>query len=131
VAERSITEILGTLIDRVTAQVCNESALARAEIGENLSHVVGSLSTVFVGAALVLPGVIILLEAMVAALRQAGMTEPWASLLVGGGTIVIGFICISVGINRLKSLNLVPNETIKQLQLDMAVMQEAGKTHDA
>jgi hypothetical protein len=108
VAERSITDILGTLIDRVIALVCNESALARAEIGENFSHVVGNLSALFLGAALVLPGVIILLEAMVAALTQAGMTEPWASLLVGGGTLLIGFICIFVGINRLKSLSLVP-----------------------
>ena len=81
--------------------------------------------------ALVLPGVIILLEALVAALMQAGMTEPWASLLLGGGTLLIGFTSISIGINRLKSLSLVPNKTIKQLQLDLAVMQEAGKPHDA
>ena len=127
-AERSITDILGTLIDRVTTLVRNESALARAEIGESVSQIVGSLSTLLVGVVLVLPAVIILLEAIVAELTRAGMAQPWASILVGGGTLLIGLICISVGINRLKSLSLVPNKTIKQLQLDVAVVQEAGKT---
>jgi hypothetical protein len=131
VAERSITDILGQLIDRVTALIRNETALARAEIGENISHIGGNLFALLVGVAFVMPGVIILLEAIVAALTRAGMTEPWASLLVGGGTLLIGFICISVGINGLKALSLIPNKTIKQLQLDMAVVQEVGKPHDA
>ena len=127
-AGRSITDILGTLIDRVTTLVRNESALARAEIGESLSHIVGNLSMLVAGVVLVLSAVIILLEGMVAALIRAGMTEAWVSILVGGGTLLIGLICISVGINRLKSLSLIPKKTIKQLQLDVAVVQKAGKT---
>lgn len=129
--ERPITNVISTLIDRVTELMRNESELARKEIGEICTQAANNLSMALVGAVLILPGLIILLEALVAGLVRAGMTEPWASLLVGGGTLLAGFLCISIGINRLKSQSLVPNKTLKQLQLDMAVVQEAGKPHDA
>lgn len=127
--ERSLTDIFGQLIDQVTRLIRNESALARAEIGENISSIAGNLTMLVAGIVLLLPGIIILLEAIVAALVRGGMSEPWASLLVAAITLLGGYVCISMGINRLKSLSLVPKETIKQLQLDVAVVQEAGKQH--
>lgn len=127
-AERSITDILGTLVDRVTLLVRNESALARTEIREILSHIVEHFTVLLVGVVLVLPGLVILLQSFVAVLERAGIEEPWASLIVGGGTLVIGYVCISAGIARLKSISLVPKETIKQLQLDVAAVQEVGKS---
>lgn len=130
-AERPITDILGQLIDQVTRLIRNESALARAEIGENVAKLAGNLGMLVAGVGLLLPGVIILLQAVVAALVRAGVNEPWASLIVGGLTLVIGIVCISVAIKRFKSVNLVPTHTIKQLQRDVAVVQEAGKNHDA
>jgi hypothetical protein len=130
-AERPITDIFGQLIDQVTRLIRNESALARAEIGENVSKLTGNLSILVAGVVLLLPGVIILLQAIVAGLVRAGVDEPWASLIVGGLTLVIGIVCISVAIKRFKSVKLVPTHTIEQLQRDVAVVQEAGKHHDA
>ena len=130
-AERPITDILGQLIDQVTRLIRNESALARAEIGDNVAKLTTNLSLFAAGVALLLPGVVVLLEAAVAALTRAGVNEPLASLLVGGLTLVLGIVCISVAIGRFKSVSLVPKHTIKQLQRDVAAVQEAGKHHDA
>ena len=127
-AERPITDILGQLIDQVTRLIRNESALARAEIGDNIAKLAGNLSMLVAGVGLLLPGVIILLQAIVAGLVRAGVDEPWASLIVGGVTLAIGIVCIFVAIKRFKSVNLVPKQTIEQLQRDVAAVQEAGKS---
>jgi hypothetical protein len=127
-SDRSIADIFGQLIDQVSSLIRSETALARTEISDRVSAIAANLSTLLVGVVLLLPGVIILLQAAVAALVRRGLIEPWASVLVGGGVLIIGFVCISVGINRLKSISLVPKETIKQIQLDVATLEKVGKT---
>jgi putative superfamily III holin-X len=126
--ERSIAGIIGQLIDQITTLIRSEGALARAEMSEKVSSIAGNVSTLLAGVLLLLPGLIILLQAIVAALVRGGMAEIWASLLVGGGVLIIGFICISIGTNRLKSLSPVPKETIKQIQRDVATIQEMGRS---
>jgi hypothetical protein len=129
--ERSITDIISQLIDQVSSLIRSESTLARTEISEKVSDILGNISMLVIGVALLLPGVVILLQAAAAALVRGGIAEPWASLIVGGVVLIIGFACISAGINRLKSVSLVPKQTIKQIQLDVAAIQEVGKAHDA
>lgn len=127
-AERSLADIIGQLIDQITSLIRSESALAREEISEKVSTILANISTLLIGIVLLLPGSIIVLQAAVAALVRSGVNEPWASLLIGGGVLIVGGICVSIGINRLKSLSLVPQRTIQQIQRDVAVIQEVGKT---
>jgi hypothetical protein len=55
----------------------------------------------------------------------------WATLIVGGGALAIGFGLLGIGINRLKAQYLVPTKTIEQLQLDATVAKAQMRTdHD-
>lgn len=127
---RSISDILASLARQVTGLIRNESQLARAEISEKIDRLTGAAVMIGAGAVLVLPALVILLQALVAALAQRGWSPALAALLVGIGTLAIGAVLCAVGFGRLKSVSLVPQKTIKQIQQDVAVATETRYEHD-
>ena len=78
----------------------------------------------------IMPGLVILLQAAVAALVNAGIDDAWAALIVGGGIVVIGLILLMVGMSRLKARQLVPNRTIEQVQRDASVAKQQVRKDD-
>jgi hypothetical protein len=68
-----------------------------------------------------MPALVVLLEAAVAALENAGIAPQYAALIVGGVVLVLGLILLIVGLSRLKADNLMPRRTIHQIQEDAAV----------
>ena len=76
------------------------------------------------GAVLLIPALVILLEAAVAALEQNGMRPAEAAGIIGGIALVLGFILIAIGISRLRVKNLMPNKTIQQLQQDATAAKQ-------
>jgi uncharacterized membrane protein YqjE len=127
---RSISDILADLARQVTGLIRNESQLARAEISEKIDRLSGAAVMIGAGAVLVLPALVILLQALVAALIERGWSPASAALFVGIGTVAIGAILCVVGLRRLTSVDLVPKKTIKQLQQDVAVATETRNGHD-
>jgi hypothetical protein len=81
------------------------------------------------GAVLLVPALVILLEAAVAALEQNGMGPAEAAAIVGGCAMVLGFILVAIGISRLRVKSLMPNRTIQQLQRDAAAAKQQMR-HD-
>ena len=127
---RSITDIFADLVRQVTGLIRNESQLARAEISEKIDSLSGAAVMIGAGAILVLPALVILLQALVAALVERGWNSAPAALLVGIATLALGSILCLVGLRRLKAVSLVPKKTIKQLQQDVAVATEMRNEHD-
>lgn len=122
--ERSLPDIVIDLFHQLTGLLGNEAQLARAEMSEKLDKLIGAGVILGVGALLLLPGLVLLLAAVAAFLVDAGMRPGVAALIAGGGALLIGGILMMVGLNRLKSVRLVPNKTLRQIQQDAAVLKE-------
>jgi uncharacterized membrane protein YqgA involved in biofilm formation len=89
------------------------------------------LGLIVVGGVLLIPGLVVLLEAGVAALQKYGLESHWAALAVGGGVLLIGLILLIVGLRRLSVRRLVPSRTIEQIQQDANVAREQARSdHD-
>jgi len=121
---RSIADLLRDVIAQVTTLLRKETELARVELSENISRAALGLGLIVGGAVLLIPALVILLEAAVAALEQNGMRPAEAAGMIGGIVLVLGFILIAIGISRLRVKNLMPNKTIQQLQQDATAAKQ-------
>ena len=122
---RSVPEIISDLFSQLTVLFRKEAQLARAEISDNMASIGRGLGLILGGAVLLIPALVILLQAGVAALTERyGMANYWSALLVGGGVLIIGIILLLVGMSRLKVENIVPSKTVHQLQRDASVAKE-------
>jgi hypothetical protein len=129
---RSATEVIGEVITQLTTLLRKEVQLARTEMSENMSRLAMGLGLIIGGAVLLIPALVILLQAGVAALVQAyGLAAYWSALIIGGGVLLLGVILLLIGINRLKVENLIPSKTIHQLQRDASVAKDqVRQDHD-
>jgi uncharacterized membrane protein YqjE len=121
---RSIADVLRDVITQVTTLLRKETELARVELSENVSRAAIGLGLIVGGAVLLIPALVILLEAAVAALEQNGMRPAEATAIVGGCALVLGFILVAIGLSRLRVTSLMPNKTIQQLQQDAAAAKQ-------
>ena len=128
---RSLPNIFTDIINQMATLVRKEAQLARVEMSEKITQVAIGLGLIVVGAVLLMPALVILLQAGVAGLVEYGIQEPWAALIVGGAALLIGIILALIGLSRLKADRLVPNKTIHQVQRDMSVAKDqVRQTYD-
>jgi hypothetical protein len=126
---RSIADLFRDVITQLTTLLGKEAQLARIELSENVSRAALGLGLIVGGAVLLIPALVILLEAAVAALEQNGVRPAAATAIVGGCVVVLGFVVIAIGISRLRMKSLMPNKTIQQLQRDAAAAKQQMR-HD-
>jgi hypothetical protein len=128
---RSIADLLRDVIAQMTMLLRKEAQLARVELSENLSRAALALGLIIAGAVLVIPALVILLEAAVSALQQNGIVPAAAAGIVGGAALLLGFILVVAGALQLRMRNLMPNKTIQQLQHAVATAkQQMRHEHD-
>src|SRR5438045_355767 len=97
-SNRSIADVLRDVITQLTTLLRKETELARVELSENISRAALGLGLIVGGAVLLIPALVILLEAAVAALEQNGMRPAEAAGIIGGVGLVLGFILSAYGI---------------------------------
>ena len=125
--ERSLPTLLSDLSRETIELVRQEIALGRAEISEKISTAERGLVSVAIGAAILLAGIFILLQAVVNGVAMVLPPDlaPWlAPLIVGIVIAVIGYIMVKSGSSRLQPDNLMPQRTMDSLRRDKAVAQE-------
>jgi uncharacterized membrane protein YqjE len=122
--QRSIPEVFVDLFHQLTALLRNEGQLARVELSEKLDKLIGAGIVIGAGALLLLPGLVLLLVAFAYFLAEGGMSPAAASLVSGAVALALGAVLLMVGLSRLKSVRLVPNKTLHQIQQDVAVVKE-------
>jgi hypothetical protein len=118
---RSIPDIIADVFGQATTLLRKEGQLARAEMSEKISQVAVGIALILFGAVLLIPALVILLDAAVAGLVSRGVEAHWSALIVGGAALLIGLILALLGSSRLKAKRLMPSRTIEQLQQDAAV----------
>ena len=127
---RSIADVLRDVIMQVTTLLRKEAELARVELSENMSRAALGLGLMLGGSVLLIPALVILLEAAVAALEQNGMRPAAAAGIIGGVALVLGFILIAIGVSRLRVRSLMPNKTIQQVQRDATTAKQQMRRDD-
>jgi Putative Actinobacterial Holin-X, holin superfamily III len=125
-ARRSVPELFGSVFRQLAELMRTEGMLARTEMSEKMSHMGTGLGLLVGGAVLAMPALVILMSAAVAALIENGMAPSWASLLVGGVSLLLGLLLLSLGANWLRAGNLIPDKTLQQLQYDANAARNAS-----
>ena len=125
---RSVPELFTSVVSQLADLVRTEGHLARAEISEKMTLAATGLGLIVGGAILLMPALVVLLEAAVAALVDNGIAPYWSALLVGGACLVLGLILLLIGVSRLRSGRLMPDKTIHQLQRDAATARSQVRT---
>lgn len=125
--ERPISSILSDLFAQFVDLLRNEGRLARVEMSENLSRLGSGITLAIVGAVLLIPALVILLEAAVSAIDTTGIRHGWSALIVGIVVLVIGLAFMMFAKSRLNIGSLVPDKTIRQMQRDAGVVTEQIK----
>ncbi len=121
---RSISSLLSDLTQEVTTLMRQELQLAKAELSEKVSQVETGIGALAVGAALAFGGFIILLHAGIYGIADLlsetfNVPQLWiASLIVGGGFLIIGLAVLAMGQSKLKAKNLKPRRTARSLRQD-------------
>jgi hypothetical protein len=125
---RTVPELFTSAVSQLADLARTEGQLARAEISEKMTLATTGLGLIVGGAILLMPALVVLLEAAVAALVDNGIAPYWAALIVGGAGLLLGLILLLIGVSRLRAGKLVPDKTIQQLQRDAATARSQVRT---
>jgi membrane protein implicated in regulation of membrane protease activity len=125
---RTVPELFTSVMSQLADLMRTEGQLARAEISEKMTLVATGLGLIVGGAILLMPALVVLLEAAVAALVENGMAPYWSALVIGGACFALGLILLLIGARWLRAGKLMPDKTIHQLQRDAATARSQVRT---
>lgn len=124
VDSRSVGTLLRDLADNVSALVRQEMALARTEAQEKLQQTIIAIMSIVAGALIAFAALIVLLDALVYGLTEAGLERWLAALIVGGVVAIIGFILVRKGQKDLSATRLAPDRTAANVRKDLQLVKE-------
>ncbi|RPH42771.1 MAG: phage holin family protein [Burkholderiales bacterium] len=125
--DKSLAALFSDLTRDTVELVRQEVALARSELSQKVSSAQTALASMAVGAAVILAGLFLLLQAVVQGLAMVLPPDmaPWLSpLIVGAIVAATGWAMLKAGQAKLDPDNLVPQRTLDSLRRDKAVVQE-------
>jgi|SRR6185312_1449399 len=120
---RTISTLLGDALSQFAKLFQNEVDLAKAELGEKVQKVGGGLGFIAGGTVWVMPGLVMALLALSAALMTAGLSQPVSYLLSAILAFVVAGVLFGIGISRLNARSLAPRETLRQLEQDKSAVK--------
>jgi hypothetical protein len=121
---RSVLDLFTQLVDNMSLLFRKEVELAKTEMSRNASRVGAGLTTAAIGAVLVIPALVLLLQSAVVWLEAYDVPARWGALIVGIVVAVIGLLMITSGMRAARAVPLAPRRTTTQLQRDAAVVRE-------
>jgi xanthine/uracil permease len=120
---RSIPELISTLTGDLANLVRKEGELVRAEVSEKIHQAAKAGQSLSIGAALLLGGFLVLLQALVLALSKL-MDPLWASIVVGLTVGLIGYSVIKGAMKKVRPSELAPDRSARQIQKDAQFVKE-------
>lgn len=125
--DKPLASLFSDLSHNVVDLVRQEIALAKAEVSQKITTAQGGITEIAIGAAILLAGLFIILQAIVNAVAMLlpPNLAPWlAPLIVGVVIALIGYGMLKAGSSKLQPDNLLPHRTMDSLKRDKAVAQE-------
>lgn len=119
-----VTDALGRSADLIQTEI----RLARVELGEKAealrTSLVSGIVMMLVGTVFIIGALILVLQALVAALIESGVTPAVAILIVAGGSALGGIVVLLAGKKTLGAVDPTPTRTIASLQNDARMAKE-------
>ena len=121
---RSLADLLRDLAGGTSTLLRQELNLARAETQDKLHQMVAVLVAMVGGALLAFAGLIILLDALVYGLVDAGMERWLAALVVGGVVALVGLLVAWKAQSDLSATRLAPERSAANFRKDVDMLRE-------
>ena len=119
---RNIGELLPEFGSEVVALMKSEADLLRAEMNAKVDRLETAAGSMAAGGICLFAALLVLLQALVVGLTNAGMGAGWASLLVG---VVVGLIGMALlGYGRGKTPSIVPRRSAAEAQKTATMAKE-------
>lgn len=125
--QKPVGGLLSDLVGQVTALFRTEIDLLKSEMRASVQSLRGALVALAIGAALLIAALIVLVQAIVAGMVDAGMSVWAASLIVGLVLAAIGALLLKRGADRMSPSGMVPDRTVRQMQKDRTLVKETAK----
>ncbi len=115
--DRSLGELFAELTKETTSLVRQEVALAKTEMSQKATEAGKDIGFLGAGGALAYAGLLAIIAGIILALGE--LIPLWVSaLLVGLLVAAIGYFLVRRGLNALKQVKPVPEQTIQTLKED-------------
>lgn len=118
-----VSSLLSSLLKDVSLIFRKEVELAKTEASEKVSELGKGATSVAIGGALAFAGLLFLLLAATFAIALA--LPMWAAaLIVGGVTLIVGFVIFKVGQGKMRPASLKPERTVRTVRDDIAFARQ-------
>jgi len=114
--ERSVGEVLQDIVGNVEEIVRSEVRLAKAEVKQQVSATARALVSLLIGAVIGIYALGFLLLALVYGLALVIASWWIAALAVGAALVLISIAFFSIGRQRMRALDPVPERTVRSLK---------------
>jgi hypothetical protein len=115
--ERSVTSLVSGIVNDAQTLMQQQLALFREEIREDLRKTKEAVTAIAAGVTVAALAVGPLVFTLVALLRELALWPWWASALtVGVVFAIIGGALIAVGVQRFRSFNPLPDQSVEALK---------------
>jgi nitrate reductase gamma subunit len=121
---QEMSGLLGDALSQFAKLFQNEVDLAKAELSEKIRTASIAAGLLIGGAILVIPALTMALLALSAALMAAGWSPAMSQLIAAIVAAVIAGLLIAIGMRRLQTRKLLPQETIRQFEKDKDAVKE-------
>jgi uncharacterized membrane protein YjjP (DUF1212 family) len=122
--DRSLKGLVTDLGSNIAVLFRKEIQLARAETAEKVAQIGTAIASVAAGGILALAALLVLLQALVVAIAEAGVPPAVAALIVGAVVAIVAYVLVHKGLRDLSAGNLAPNRTVDSLKRDARVAKE-------
>jgi hypothetical protein len=111
---QTVTALVSGIVADAQELVKQQMAMVRAELRADFRRTVRAAVLLAVGGVLAIPAVLLVCNMLVYLLHEPGGLSIWASYaIVGGVFVVLSAILIGIGIQRFRSFNPLPDQSVE------------------
>ena len=121
----TLRALIGDVVTRVTVLLRKELDLARSEVAENLNRAALGAGMLVTAVIIALVALNVLAVAAVVGLMTTGLDVVAATLIIGGGGLLLALVLAGIGISRVKPANIAPTRSLRELRRDADAAKEA------
>ena len=125
--QRTVTELVGDVVNQFTKLIRNEMAIARAELTAKATDAALGVGFLIGGALLLIPAMVLLLMALAACLVELGLAASVADLFAGVVGLLISGALAYVGKTKLSPEHLKPKHTMREIERDIAAVKDTSR----
>lgn len=124
-----IATLVADALSRSADLLQTEFRLARAELGEKAealrTSLIAGVTLMLIGSVFLIGAIVLLLQAVVVALVERGVSAPLAILIVAGGSALGGIAVLIAGRKTIGNVDPTPERTMDSLQRDARMAKES------